>query len=211
VALASHELRTPVAAIYGAVRTLDAREKELPPAQRAELRRMLSRQAEKLNELVQNLLDLSRLEADAIRLEPTELDLRAKVEEISKSVLGVEQTVEIDVADGLRAVVDVQAFERIVGNLLVNAARHGAPPIRVAAARTHRELSLVIEDHGPGVPPGLLASIFERFTRGATASTAGAGLGLAIAQSYARAHGGTITHEPALPHGARFRVTLPAS
>ena len=100
---------------------------------------------------------------------------------------------------------------RIVGNLLVNAARHGAPPIRVAIDRSERELSLVIEDHGPGIAAELLTNIFDRFTRGTGGSTEGAGLGLAIAQSYARAHGGTITHEPTLPHGARFRVTLPAS
>jgi signal transduction histidine kinase len=80
----------------------------------------------------------------------------------------------------------------------------------VAANRDERELSLVIEDHGPGVAPELLGSMFERFTRGATASTHGAGLGLAIAQSYARANGGTISYEPVLPRGACFRVRLPA-
>jgi signal transduction histidine kinase len=210
VALASHELRAPAAAIYGAVQTLDAHEHELRAEQRADLRRTLSRQAEKLSELVENLLDLSRLEADALRIEPTEIELRAKLGEISRAVLGSSEAVEIDVANDLRATVDPQAFERIVSNLLVNAARHGAPPIRMAAARSERELSLVIEDHGPGVAPELRSTIFERFTRGATASTNGAGLGLAIAQAYARAHGGRISYEAARPHGARFRVSLPA-
>jgi signal transduction histidine kinase len=210
VALASHELRAPAAAIYGAVQTLDAHEHELRAEQRADLRRTLSRQAEKLSELVENLLDLSRLEADALRIEPTEIELRAKLGEISRAVLGSSEAVEIDVANDLRATVDPQAFERIVSNLLVNAARHGAPPIRMAAARSERELSLVIEDHGPGVAPELRSTIFERFTRGATASTNGAGLGLAIAQAYARAHGGRISYEAASPHGACFRVSLPA-
>ena len=72
-ALASHELRTPVAAIYGAVRTLDEREDELTPEQRAELRCMLSQQSKRLLELVENLLDLSRLEADSIRIEPARI------------------------------------------------------------------------------------------------------------------------------------------
>ncbi len=107
----------------------------------------------------------------------------------------------IEVPAGLRAVVDVQAFDRILSNLLANAVRHGAPPFFVSAARTNGELSVTIEDRGSGVAEEFVGSLFERFTRGATPSSAGAGLGLSIAQSYARAHGGTLTYEPAKPHG----------
>jgi signal transduction histidine kinase len=81
----------------------------------------------------------------------------------------------------------------------------------VTADRRDHELSLLVEDHGPGIPPDALDDIFDRFTRGATTSAEGAGLGLAIAQSYARAHGGNITYQPAYPHGARFLITLPTS
>jgi signal transduction histidine kinase len=211
VALASHELRTPVAAIYGAVETLDAREDELTAEQRTELRRTLSRQSKRLFELVENLLDLSRLEADALRIEPSEVQLGARLGEIAATVFEPGEAVEIDVADDLVALVDAQAFDRIVSNLLVNAARHGGRPIRIAADNSEGTLSLVVEDQGDGVSPDVLESLFERFTRGTTVSANGAGLGLAIAQSYARAHGGAITYEPALPHGARFRATLPAS
>ena len=69
---------------------------------------------------------------------------------------------------------------------------------------------MTIEDSGPGVAQEFVGSLFERFTRGATASSEGAGLGLSIAQSYARAHGGTLRYEPVDPHGARFRLALPA-
>src|SRR3954470_14027961 len=86
-ALASHELRTPVAAIYGAVETLDAREDELSPEDRAAVRRTLSRQSKRLVELVDNLLDLSRLEADSISIEPVELDVRERVGEIAAAVV----------------------------------------------------------------------------------------------------------------------------
>jgi signal transduction histidine kinase len=93
----------------------------------------------------------------------------------------------------------------------VNAVRHGAPPFFVSAARTNEELSVTIEDRGSGVAEEFVGSLFERFTRGATPSSEGAGLGLSIAQSYARAHGGTLTYEPAKPHGASFRLILPVA
>ena len=206
-ALASHELRTPVAAIYGAVETLDAREDELSADDRAEVRRTLSRQSKRLVELVDALLDLSRLEADSISIDPVELDVRERVVEIAGVV--AENGITIDVPDGLHAVVDPRAFDRIVSNLLLNARSHGEPPITVSARRSDGELSLTVEDRGPGIAEEDLGSVFERFTRGGTAAGDGAGLGLAIAQSYARAHGGSLAYEPAQPNGARFRVTLP--
>jgi signal transduction histidine kinase len=210
-ALASHELRTPVAAIYGAVRTLDEREEELSAKQQAELRQMLSQQSKRLFELVENLLDLSRLEADSLRISPTEIDVRARLAEIVDAVVDGGREVRIEVPGNLRAVIDPQAFDRILSNLLTNAIRHGAPPFFLAAARTSGELSVTVEDRGGGVAEEFVGSLFERFTRGATPSSEGAGLGLSIAQSYARAHGGTLTYQPAKPHGARFRLILPVA
>ena len=210
-ALASHELRTPVAAIYGAVRTLDEREQVLSREQQAELRRMLSQQSKRLFELVENLLDLSRLEADSLRISPTEIEVCERLAEIVDAVFDGNREVRIDIPRDLRAVVDVQAFDRILSNLLANAVRHGAPPFFVSAARTNDELSVTIEDRGSGVAEEFVGSLFERFTRGATPSSEGAGLGLSIAQSYARAHGGTLTYEPAKPHGASFRLILPVA
>lgn len=210
-ALASHELRTPVAAIYGAVRTLEERGQELSPARRAELRRMLSQQSKRLFELVENLLDLSRLEADSLRISPREVEVRERLAEIVDAVFDGNREVRIEVPGDLRAVVDVQAFDRILSNLLTNAVRHGAPPFFVSAARTNGELSVTIEDRGSGVAEEFVGSLFERFTRGATPSSEGAGLGLSIAQSYARAHGGRLTYEPAKPHGASFRLILPVA
>jgi signal transduction histidine kinase len=210
-ALASHELRTPVAAIYGAVRTLDEREHELSREQQAELRRMLSQQSKRLFELVENLLDLSRLEADSLRISPTEIEVRERLAEIVDAVFDDAREVRIEVPGDLRAVVDVQVFDRILSNLLTNAMRHGAPPFFVSAAKTNGELSVRIDDRGSGVAEEFVGSLFERFTRGATAASQGAGLGLSIAQSYARAHGGTLTYEPAKPHGASFRLILPVA
>jgi signal transduction histidine kinase len=208
-ALASHELRTPVAAIYGAVRTLDEREGELTREQQTDLRRMLSRQTRRLYELVENLLDVSRLEADSLRIAPVEIDVRSRLHALVEAVLDGYDEVRVECPEGLIALVDVQAFDRIVSNLLANAARHGAPPIRVQAAAGDAELVVSVEDSGTGVSPGFVGSLFERFTRGPAVAGEGAGLGLSIAQSYARAHGGSLVYEPAEPHGARFRLALP--
>jgi signal transduction histidine kinase len=208
-ALASHELRTPAAAIYGAVRTLDEREGELTPEQRGALRRMLAQQSKRLFELVENLLDLSRLEADSIRIAPVELPVRERLAGLVDAVFEEGADVTVSAPDDLRAFVDPQAFDRVVSNLLGNAARHGAEPVVVSAERANGELRVTVEDAGEGVPPSFAGSLFERFTRGTGSEGEGAGLGLSIAQSYARAHGGSLTYEPADPHGARFRLVLP--
>jgi signal transduction histidine kinase len=209
-ALASHELRTPAAAIYGAVRTLDERDAHLSPEHRTELRQMLSEQSKRLFELVENLLDLSRLEADSIRIVPTPVVVAERLGSIVDGIFDPAAEVRLEAPAGLRAVVDAQAFDRIVSNLLTNALRHGAPPVLVSAARSNGELQVTIEDRGRGVADEFIGSLFERFTRGPTESSEGAGLGLSIAQSYARAHGGTLTYAPAEPCGARFQLVLPA-
>jgi signal transduction histidine kinase len=208
-ALASHELRTPVAAIYGAAKTLEDRSAELSPEHETQLRGLLSQQSQRLLELVENLLDLSRLEADSIRIEPARLLVTERLKEIVAATFDGE-AVQLEAAEDLSAVVDPYAFDRIVSNLLGNARRHGAPPILVSAERIDGELRVTVEDRGHGVPADFVGHLFDRFTRGATGSSEGAGLGLSIAQTYARAHGGTLRYEPADPQGARFRLVLPA-
>ncbi len=210
-ALASHELRTPAAAIYGAVRTLDEREEQLTPEHRRELRLMLSEQSKRLFELVESLLDLSRLEADAIRIEPAPIVVAERLLELVDAVFGSGSDVTFDVPAGLEAVVDPQAFDRIVSNLLANALRHGGPPVAVSAESSNGELRVTVRDGGPGVADEFVGHLFERFTRGATHPGAGVGLGLAIAQTYTRAHGGALMYEPVSPHGALFRLVLPGA
>jgi two-component system sensor histidine kinase MtrB len=172
---------------------------------------MLSQQSRRLVDLVDNLLDLSRLEADSIRIAPVPLRVADRLRAIVAAVFAGHDGLTLDAPDDLEAVVDPQAFDRVVSNLLANALRHGAPPFRLSATRGRRELQVTIEDAGPGVAQEFVGSLFERFTRGPAASGEGAGLGLSIAQSYARAHGGTLRYEPVEPHGARFRLTLPTS
>jgi signal transduction histidine kinase len=212
VALAAHELRTPVATIDGIVGTLAARGDLLPPDQRRLLEDTLHHQSRHMRQLVDQLLDLSRLDAQAVKIEPRALPVRRHVETVvSASAHSHEGKVKIEIDPDLEALADATAFDRIVSNLIVNALRHGHPPIVVRAERRDRHFRLAVEDRGPGVPPEFVPNLFERFTRSRAAGepVAGTGLGLAIARSYAKAHGGELLYESAHPQGARFQLVLP--
>jgi two-component system sensor histidine kinase MtrB len=211
IALAAHELRTPVTTIRGFATTLHHLREQLDTPQQRELERVLVEQTDRLARLVEQLLDLSRLDAEAIEITPEEIDVRIQVEQIVATAALDPDAVEIEVPDETRAVVDRNVLDRVVTNLVSNAFRYGRPPVRVWAERTDRHLRVAVEDRGRGVSPEFVPDLFERFTRseGSRADAPGTGLGLAIARSYARAHGGDLVYEDAEPHGARFRLVLP--
>jgi signal transduction histidine kinase len=213
IALASHELRTPAAVIHGIASTLHFRGGQLETDQVQTLRRTLYEQTERMRQLVDQLLDLSRLEANGIRIEPQPVNVRSRIDGLMQLVPAeVAGDVKLDVAKDLEAIVDPNAFDRIVSNLIVNAARHGEPPIHVAAEQRDRHFRLNVVDHGRGVPPEFVPELFERFTRSGSSRrerSEGAGLGLAIAKSYAQSHGGDLLYHEVKPHGARFELVLP--
>ena len=214
VALAAHELRTPVAVIHGVVETLERRRKQLEDRQRVELDEMLRTQSANLKILVEQLLDLSRLDAHAIAIEPTRFPVRERVEEIVTLSAGERaDEVEVQVAGDLDAVVDPNVFDRILSNLVTNALRYGRAPIRVSARRQEGRLQVAVEDRGDGVPSEFVPKLFERFSRSdpSRRRAGGTGLGLAIAHSYAEAHAGELRYREARPHGARFELVLPTT
>jgi signal transduction histidine kinase len=207
-------LRTPVASIHGLVQTLYKRRVELDDEQQLDLEQVLSQQTERIKGLVEQLLALSRLDAEAVPIEPHPFAVRPRLEELVATSAG-ERAPEVDItvpAD-LVAVVDTDAFDRIVSNLLVNALRYGSPPVIVSATQSDGHFRLTVEDRGPGVPPEFVPDLFDRFTRSRTAAAlaGGTGLGLAIARSYAHAHRGELVYEPAEPQGARFQLVIPTS
>ena len=212
VALAAHELRSPVGAIYGLSETIAERGAQLAPEQLAELQTTLTTQIRRLRELVEQLLDLSRLDADAVTINPVRVRVRDRLEEIVEAVRPLEKVaIGIDADTALEADVDVDALDRIVSNLIVNACRYGKPPIVVKAREEQGVLTVTVEDHGPGVPAEFVPQLFDRFARSAvTASSPGTGLGLAIARSYARAHRGEVSYRPGASSGAAFELRLPA-
>lgn len=211
VALAAHELRTPVASIHGFVQTLNRLGDRLDETRQGELLRALEGQTERMSALVEQLLDLSRLDAKAVDIIPARFRVAERVDELARVAAGPQAEVDIKIPDELELEADPTAFDRIVGNLIANAVRYGAPPVVVRAQQNDRHFRLVVEDHGSGVPSEFVPDLFERFRRspGSRERVQGTGLGLAIARSFARAHGGDLLYEDAAPHGARFQLVLP--
>jgi signal transduction histidine kinase len=204
VAIASHELRTPATSIFGALSTLV--HLELPQGTRDELVTMAYEQSDRMRRLIEQLLDLSRLDARAVQVTPRPIVLSSVLREIVSGAVPQGPPVELDVASDLAAVADPLALERIVANLLTNAARHGAPPIRVSAVRKETSLRVFVEDSGSGVSDDLRDRLFDRFSR--TDAGIGSGLGLAIARAYAHAMGGDLFYRDGAP-GARFELIVP--
>ena len=206
VAIASHELRTPATSVYGVFATLVERSDAIDDEMREELLMMGYEQANRLRRLLEELLDLSRLDSHVIALEPRPLVLRSVLSQIVVESLQDEGAVDIRVADDLAVIADPLVIDRVVSNLLINANRYGEPPIVLTADQHDRHLRVGVEDRGVGVPEELRPRLFERFARAEAAS--GSGLGLAIARAYARAHGGDLLYQP-LEQGSRFELILP--
>jgi len=212
VALAAHELRTPVTTIHGFVQTLNHVGERLSEAQKVELREALEEQTHRMAALVEQLLDLSRLDADAVDVRPQVVELESRLRQVvAVAAPGRADQVEMNVPENACALVDPQILDHVVTNLVTNAFRYGRAPIRVTATAEDGRLRVAVEDSGPGVAREIEETLFDRFTRAGVARdrVAGAGLGLAIARAYARAHSGDLRYERGDPTGARFVVDLP--
>ena len=211
----SHDLRTPLTAISAAGEAVAS--PTLSPAERAELAAVIQEEARRLSRLVDNLLDLSRLEAGAAepRRDWTSIEelIRAALAELAARP--EEFALSIDRELPLVRVDSVQ-MERAFVNVLENARRHsGGHPVSVRAravrGRSGARLIVRVVDRGPGIPPAQLERVFEPFYRAGTATSGhrGSGLGLAIARGFTEANGGTL-HVESLPgQGATFVFELP--
>ncbi len=211
----SHELKTPLAAIGAASQELAGAAAETPDAQ------MLQRLAgeirdgsHRLNRVVNNLLDMNRLESGVVRPKQEWCDVR----ELLQSAIEVEheslrgQEVRLNVADDLPlALLDHTLIEQAVAKLLANAASHSPAqlPVEVDAEFEHDRLLIMVSDRGRGFEPQSAERLFDKFYRGAGRKTGGLGLGLSIARGFAEAHGGQLTAENRDGGGARFLLSLP--
>ena len=125
-------------------------------------------QIRRLRELVEQLLDLSRLDAEAVVIRPQRVRVRDRLEEIVHSVSPLESVqIGLEVDPSLEAELDVAALDRIVSNLILNACRYGEPPVLVSAATEHGTLRVTVQDRGPGVPAEFVPLLFDRFARSA--------------------------------------------
>jgi len=211
VSIASHELRTPISVVHGIAATLSARVDDLEREQVHALLGQLVAQTDRLRELADQLLDLSRIESDGATGHPEPFDPRKRLEELVPRITGDRAgEVHVQAEAGRTLVADAVAFDRVAANLILNALRYGAPPVDVRLEADR----LVVEDRGPGVAPEFVPRMFERFTRSdesRRSGQTGSGLGLAIAAAYARCLGGELGYEAAQPRGARFTLSLPAA
>ena len=217
VANVSHELRTPITALQAVLENLVD---QVEPPDPATLRTMLA-QTQRLGALINQLLDLSRLEAGTIPLERRSFQvgslLYQAVEESRLHVdTGMSKHVRLNVTTDppdLRAHGDPERIHQVVANLLENAVRHSpnGGEVIVAARRERDRVRIEVRDQGPGIPDEEAERVFERFYRGAAGLSreGGTGLGLAIARWIVDLHGGDIRAEPNAPVGCRMVVALP--
>lgn len=215
----SHDLRTPLASLVGLAESLAMVQPPLPAEQQA-LAGSIRHSALRMSALVNNLLDMARLEAGAVQLHKAWQPL----EEVVGSALAActpalaAHLVDVQLPDDLPLVqIDAVLMERVLVNLLENAAKYTLPgtPIRLAAQALSDAVAITVSDEGPGLPKGREELLFEKFERGARESaTPGVGLGLAICRAIVQAHGGSIRGDTILnpqgqAAGARFTLLLP--
>lgn len=215
VSTVSHELRTPLAAIKGYVSTMLAEDVEWDRASQHEFLTIISDESDRLTNLVNNLLDLSRLEAGSLKLASERCDIKEIVNRAAKQAgLTSENKFEVRVEARLpKLYADPPRLESILRNLIENAVKYGGEraKIRVDVSRQAKDFLFRVMDDGPGIPENERQPIFESFYRvddSLARLTSGAGLGLAICQGLVRAHGGRIWAEPQ-KGGACITFTIP--
>jgi two-component system sensor histidine kinase KdpD len=210
----SHDLRTPLAAITGAGTALRDDRGRLGPRQQADLLDTICSEAERMERLVANLLDMVRLESGTVSPKRDWVPL----EEILGSALSrleprlADRPVATDVPQDLPLLsVDPVLFEQVLANLLDNALKYtpAGSPIEIRARADGNELEIEVADRGPGLPADSLPRVFEKFYRGAHPGVGGVGLGLPICRGIVQAHGGTIGAANRDGGGASFRIRLP--
>ncbi|RCV55858.1 ATP-binding protein [Marinitenerispora sediminis] len=197
LAAVSHDLRTPLTSIKASVGSLRATDIELSETDRRELLENIEESTDRLNVLVDNLLDMSRLQTDTVRPNLRAIGLE---EVVPATLIGIPGDVAVDVPEGLpRVHADRGLLERAVANVVENAVRHhpaDGGPVRVAASALGGTVELRVTDHGPGVPDESKERIFEAFQRlGDAPRGTGIGLGLAVARGFTEAMGGSLTAE----------------
>jgi two-component system sensor histidine kinase KdpD len=215
LAAVSHDLRTPLASAKAAVTSLRATDVQWAPADHDELLATADESLDKLAHLVDNLLDMSRLQAGALAVFPRPADLAEIVARSLDDLGPAANAVVVAIADDLPEVaVDPGILERVIANLTANALRYspaGSPPaLRGSALGDRVELRVI--DSGPGIPEADLTRLFVPFQRlGDTDNTTGVGLGLALARGLTEAMGGSLEPEETPGGGLTMTLSLPAA
>jgi len=216
VANVSHELRTPLTIVGGFAETLQ--EPDIPADKRADFARTIFSNTQRMQRIVDELLDLSRIESGHWQPHPQQVRVDDAAREIFGRVAATAKSKGISLDTTIEAetiVADGTALEQILFNLVENALRHtgAGGRITIETAGTDRGVNLIVKDTGSGIPPEHLPRIFERFYRadaGRSREAGGTGLGLAIVRHLVEAHAGNVTAESALGSGTTIRIFFPA-
>ena len=205
LAVTAHELRSPVGVLASSATLLARRHDDLTPEERVELAEGVNRNAGQLRRLLEDLLTASRARARTLDLRPVGLAVDEHLANLVAAFRSAQPGSEVvlDATPGLVAYADPGRFGQMVDNLLLNALRHGQPPVTVGARAEGNHVVVSISDAGPGVPPEVLPRLFERFGT----STGGSGLGLYIVRELALAHGGNVEYDVA---AKTFALRLPS-
>ena len=222
LASVSHDFRTPLSSILGSATSLIDYGDKLDPAAKKDLLGQIKKEAEDLDEMVRNLLAITRIDAGALELRRDWVDLREVAERVVSAARrhGAQQHIEISLPSELPLVrADATLAEQAIGNVVANAIVHTPPETRIIvdADVAPDGIALRVTDDGPGIPADGLSHIFEKFVKGPELrqsradGSQGTGLGLAIAKGIMEAHGGAIEGESPAQNsrGARFVMTFP--
>ena len=219
VADMSHELRTPLTAITAVTEILeeelDAETGSVDPMIEPAVRLVVS-ETRRLNDLVENLMEVTRFDAGTARLVLDDVDIADQITACIDARAWLD-AVELDAERGIHARLDPRRLDVILANLIGNALKHGGSPVRVAvrasdaSAGEQAEVVIAVRDHGPGIAEDVLPHVFDRFYKASASRprSDGSGLGLSIAMENAHIHGGEITAANSPEGGAVFTLRLP--
>ncbi|MER6731659.1 HAMP domain-containing sensor histidine kinase [Streptomyces puniciscabiei] len=213
VADMSHELRTPLTAITAVTEVLEeeleAESGSMDPMIEPAVRLVVS-ETRRLNDLVENLMEVTRFDAGTARLVLDDVDIADQITACIDARAWLD-AVELDAERGIHARLDPRRLDVILANLIGNALKHGGSPVRVSVRIDGDDLVIAVRDHGPGIPEDVLPHVFDRFYKASASRprSEGSGLGLSIAMENAHIHGGEITAANSPDGGAVFTLRLP--
>ena len=221
LAMVSHELRTPLTSVKGSIATLRDPSAALNPAEVAQFYRIIDSQADRMREMISDLLDVARIEMGTLSISPEPTEITMLVEDARTAFLSAHRKYKLDIAISPNlpyVMVDRLRIVQVLTNLLSNAVRHSeeSSPIQLAVAQDGFQVLASVSDRGRGVLPERLPHLFRKFTDAGEgsdrASNENTGLGLAICKGIVEAHGGRIWAESdGLGQGARFTFTMPVA
>lgn len=217
VATVSHEIRSPLTSVKGFTRTLLLKWERFSDEQKRTMLETINEDADRVTRLLEELLDVSRIDANRVQLHRSGTDVariaREVVDKARQRPDGTGRELVVEVADDVPELLfaDVDKVEQILTNLVDNALQYAPDsPVHIEVARSDGGgVRLAVRDEGPGIAPEQQRTVFQKFGRGRGSRRAGTGLGLYITRGLARAHGGDVTVESAPGQGATFTVTLP--